>query len=80
MYMNGTDVDGRPIIIVKPGSYNPFPIEMRINYVIWLMEEAIRSSTSVEKLTWILDFSDYGKRASSPDGRQVGKSVLHIRE
>jgi len=34
--------------------------------------------TGVEKICWVMDFSDYGKRAKSPDGRQVATNSLNI--
>src|SRR5438067_1141657 len=73
MYINGYDREGRPVMYVKPGAYNPYgvgipksmilkslPKEQRCKYLVWSVEKAISqmdTSSGVEKICWICDFS-----------------------
>jgi len=78
-YRNGKDKEGRPILYIRPGAYNPYPPEQRIKYLIYIMETAIKHMPpGVERITWILDFSDYGNRVNSPDGKVVARNSQHI--
>jgi len=80
MYHNGIDKKGRPIIYFKPGASNPFTPEERLKYLVFMMEQVTQPSSSngEEKITWVLDFSDYGNRSKSPEGKQVSKNTMNV--
>eukprot|EP01117_Protostelium_nocturnum_P014131 TRINITY_DN5339_c0_g1_i2.p1 TRINITY_DN5339_c0_g1~~TRINITY_DN5339_c0_g1_i2.p1 ORF type:complete len:164 (+),score=71.10 TRINITY_DN5339_c0_g1_i2:409-900(+) len=66
---------------MKPGAYNPNSAEQKVMFLVWILEKAIRSmdkEKKVEKMCWILDFSEYGSRAKSSDGLQVAKESASI--
>lgn len=78
-YQNGFDKSSRPVLYIKPGAYNPYPAEQRVQYLVYLMEKVTNSmEKGVEKTCWVLDFSDYGSRVRSPDGKTVAQNSLHI--
>jgi len=81
MYINGFDKQNQPVIYVKPGAYNPYPVEQRLKYLMYILEAAISKmdvSHHIEKLCWVIDFSGYGNRAKSPDGKAVAQNSLNI--
>lgn len=64
---------------IKPGGYNPYSVELRVRAMMYVLEEAIASmDENVEQMVWMLDFTDYGSRSRSPDGRKVAMSCLHL--
>lgn len=49
--------------------------------MVFTLESAVSSmdiSSGVEQMVWFLDFSSYGSRARSPDGRKVAQSCLNL--
>eukprot|EP00026_Physarum_polycephalum_P015386 Phypoly_transcript_16053.p1 GENE.Phypoly_transcript_16053~~Phypoly_transcript_16053.p1 ORF type:complete len:251 (+),score=47.87 Phypoly_transcript_16053:103-855(+) len=79
MFMSGMDKKNRPIIYVMPGQFNPNSVELRVKYMVWMLEYAIsKMEGDVEQVVLIMDFSDYGSRAKSPDSRQAAQQCLQI--
>jgi len=79
MFNSGFDKLNRPIIYVKPGAHSPNTIEERIMYVSWLMEHVAKlMGENVEQVLIIMDFSEFGKRAKSPDSRQTAQAIINI--
>lgn len=79
LYRNGHDKFSRPVVYIKPGAYNPYSAEQRIKYLVWVLESSIQDmEEEVEKLTWVIDFSEYGKGTHSPNGRVVAQNSLHV--
>jgi len=78
-YTTGFDIQNRPVVYIKPGAYNPESAEMRVRYLIYLMETTVNSMPpGVEQLCLILDFSEYGSRGNQPDSRQVALTSINI--
>jgi hypothetical protein len=66
---------------MKPGAYNPFNAEQRMRYMVFMLENAVKkmdASKGIEKLCWILDFSEFGDRHKSPESKQVSKNSTTI--
>jgi len=80
VYHNGFDRQGRPVLYMKPGAYNPYSADERVRFLVYVMEQTINEMdpTGVEKMCWILDFSEYGQRAKSPDSLSVAKNAANI--
>jgi len=78
-YGAGLDKLNRPVIYVKPGAFNPESVEMRVRYLIYLMETTInRAPPGVEQLCLVMDFSEYGSRVKQSDSRQVTMTSINI--
>jgi len=82
MYKNGLDKTGRPIIYMKPGKDNTGAPEkeVKVKYLVYLMEKAIRSmdeSKGVEKLVLIIDYKGYSQLAGLTMTR-ISKEILDI--
>jgi len=70
---------GRPIMHIKPGGVNPYSVDERVKAMMYALEESVASmEQGVETWVWVLDFSDYGNRARSPDGLKVAKTCLSL--
>jgi len=79
MFHTGFDKLNRPVIYVKPGAHSPNTLEERVTYVAWLMEHvASLMGENVEQVLIIMDFSEFGKRAKSPDSRQTAQAIINI--
>eukprot|EP01111_Echinosteliopsis_oligospora_P013574 TRINITY_DN48_c0_g1_i2.p1 TRINITY_DN48_c0_g1~~TRINITY_DN48_c0_g1_i2.p1 ORF type:complete len:357 (-),score=115.52 TRINITY_DN48_c0_g1_i2:72-1142(-) len=79
MFFSGFDRLNRPVIYVKPGAQSPNTIDERVLYVAWLMEHVTSvMGENVEQVMIIMDFSEFGKRAKSPDSRQTAQAVINI--
>eukprot|EP01122_Echinamoeba_exundans_P006138 TRINITY_DN1671_c0_g1_i2.p1 TRINITY_DN1671_c0_g1~~TRINITY_DN1671_c0_g1_i2.p1 ORF type:complete len:301 (-),score=39.25 TRINITY_DN1671_c0_g1_i2:150-1052(-) len=81
LYQNGKDKEGRPLLFIKPGTYNPHSVETKVRTMIYTLEQAIARmdrSKGVEKMVWFMDFTDYASRARSPDGRKVAQTCLGL--
>jgi hypothetical protein len=54
---------------IKPGAYNPHPVDKKVRAMMYTIEEAIESmekSKGVEKMMWMLDFSGSVIRVMAP--------------
>lgn len=81
LYLNGRDRQGRPIVYVKPGAQNPFPPDKRLRALLFILETAISPAVmppGVEQLVWVLDFSEYSFRGSTPESKQVSKQSMEL--
>ncbi len=64
---------------MKLGAYNPFSAEQRMRHLIFMLEHAIQKmAPGVEKLCWIIDFSEFGDSHKSPESKQVSKNSTEI--
>jgi len=82
MYLT-TEIDNhnRPIIYMKPARDNSSDRVIKLKYLVWVLEEAIKRmdvSSGVEKMTWIVDFSNTGLRQSSYSNVQISLDCLHV--
>lgn len=79
LYLNGHDRQGRPVVYVKPGAQNPYPPELRLRALLFILETAVRiMPPNVEQLVWILDFSEYSFRGTSAESKQVSKQSMEL--
>lgn len=76
-YICGFSERGDSICYIIPGAYNPHSAEERVNYLVHLMEEGSRRSLS-KKMVWIMDFSQYSKRAKDPDSKKVAFDSVKV--
>jgi hypothetical protein len=80
MFQNGLDREGRPVIYMKPGAYNPNSAEMRVRFLVWTLERAIASMDvvkGVEKITWVMDFSVSREKKVKIEKR-IGRKLITI--
>jgi hypothetical protein len=66
---------------IKPGAYNPHSVDKKVRTMMYSIEEALESmdaGNGVEQMVLMLDFSEYGSRARSPDGRKVAQTCLSL--
>jgi len=80
LYIIGKNLANEPIVYIHPPPANPHPPEDRLRYLIYLLEEGVKrmdeDRTGVEKLMWIIDFSQFGKRAKDPASKKLARGVL----
>jgi len=78
-YTVGTSLKGEPVCYVIPSTYNPNPLEYKLQWMMYLLEEAIkRMPEGVETMVWIIDFSNFANRARSPNGKELITKTLSM--
>jgi CRAL/TRIO domain len=83
LFLTGArDKAGRPCVTIRPGETNPYSADERVRFLVYVVECAVAQADRAQegdgKVTWIADFSSYGQRARSPDGRVVAQQSLHV--
>lgn len=82
LWVNGHDLEGNPVIVMKTGAYNPFTPEQRLRYLVYVMEQTFYGSEEAvrnhEKATWLLDFAEFGRGRRSAGSRQVHKETQNV--
>eukprot|EP00753_Platysulcus_tardus_P007024 PLAT14780.2.p1 GENE.PLAT14780.2~~PLAT14780.2.p1 ORF type:complete len:314 (+),score=84.07 PLAT14780.2:28-942(+) len=79
LYPFGRDRDGRPVVYIQPGARNPYDVEQRIRFLVYVMEWCCRvCPPHLGSFVWIMDFKMFGQRVSSPENRQVAIDSLRI--
>lgn len=79
-----TDRDwaGRPIVYMRPGKDTEASPETKVKFVVWILENAATimdtNVTGVEKMTWLVDFTNSSIGAPSGDSVKVSMDTLHI--
>jgi len=81
MYLH-VDYDklGRPIVYMKPGLDTGTDRVLKVKYLVWILEQAIKAmdtSKGVEKMVWIADFTGTGFRQSSYGNIQLSIECLY---
>jgi hypothetical protein len=82
LYKVGHCKTGEPIFYVVPAP-NPYPTDVRIRYLLWALEEAIRRMAAEGcesgKMVWLMDMSHFGKDTLADSyGVDVAKQTLNI--
>eukprot|EP01094_Clydonella_sp_ATCC50884_P023360 TRINITY_DN557_c0_g2_i1.p1 TRINITY_DN557_c0_g2~~TRINITY_DN557_c0_g2_i1.p1 ORF type:complete len:425 (+),score=184.03 TRINITY_DN557_c0_g2_i1:129-1277(+) len=76
------DWAGRPVVYMRPGKDTDADPDTKIKFVVWVLENASNimntNETGVEKMTWIVDFSNSSVGAPNGDSVKVSKDTLHI--
>jgi len=81
VFLAGRDRHRRPVVYMRPGARNPHKPELRVQFMVWIMEMSIATTAEtegVEKITWVLDFSTFGERANDAESRETSKATLDI--
>ena len=76
VFVSGTCRNGRPVLYMTPGAQNPYSAATRVQLMVFLMEQTMNDGH--EKLTWIFDFSQMGKRAKDEESSKTRQEVIKI--
>ena len=75
-YCCGTCLNDRPVLVITPGPVNPYPSAMRVQLMLFILEETYR--LGYEQLTWIFDFSRMGERVKDSESELTRKELVTV--
>lgn len=76
VFLCGRCKAGRPVMYMTPGATNPYPAEIRTKLMVFLLEETQRAG--FERLTWVFDWSAFGKRAKDDESSKTRQAVTKV--
>lgn len=76
MWQVGRDKKGNALVYGRPGTSNPFPADERVRYLVFMLEQAVRSGS--EKMTWIIDWSLWGQRKNDAESSEARKRIIQV--
>jgi len=76
------DTQGRAIVYMKLSKDVPADSALKIKYLVWVLEEAIRvmrsDETGIEKMVWLADFTDSKIKFGDTESMRLCKEALSI--